>query len=61
MDWQDQLHEIVERTRRTPTFAEWLQTTGYAEMPKNIANLVQMRSVMRTMYLRYLSEYGNAA
>lgn len=58
MDWQAQLRDIVDKARQVPTFEEWLTTTGYGEIPGTLTNPLQMRSLMKTLYLRYRSEFG---
>lgn len=61
MDWQDELRDIVDNARRVPTFPEWLAAGGYEQMPATLTSPLQMRSIMRTLYMRYCSEYRRAA
>jgi hypothetical protein len=61
MDWQDQLRDIVRYNRPVPGFAEWLRDTGYADIPQRVTGPLQMQSLARTLYARYLNERRKAA
>jgi hypothetical protein len=61
MNWQDELLQIVRDAGKMPTFQDWLRTTGYQHVPAGLTGPVQARSVMRSLYLRYLAELRDAA
>ncbi|HTJ27202.1 MAG TPA: hypothetical protein VMA36_13665 [Candidatus Limnocylindria bacterium] len=61
MNWQDELLQIVRDAGRLPSFQEWLRTSGYEDVPAGLTGPVQARTVMRTLYLRYLEDLRKAA
>ena len=65
VNWEQQLGEIVRKAWHVPihapTFEEWLQTTGYRQIPEDLNGPLDLQSVMRTLYRQYRNEYPDAA
>lgn len=62
MDWQDELDRIVrDAGMLVPGFQEWLKATNYEGVPPGVTGPVQARSLMRSLYARYLAELREAS
>ncbi len=58
MEWETDLHDIVTHAQTTPTFEEWMETTGYRDIPETASGLVEMQSIVKTLYVRYRRTFG---
>lgn len=58
MDWQQELHQIVESRSLIPTFQEWLDTTGYSEYARGICagSINVQATAMNALYEYYQRE-----
>jgi hypothetical protein len=58
MDWQRELHQIVKSSSLVPTFEQWLDATGYAELARAVlsGNVNLQSTAMNALYDYYQSE-----
>lgn len=60
MEWQRELHKIVESNSLVPTFEQWLDATGYREYARSIyaGNINLQATAMNSLYDYYQTEMG---